>query len=267
MKKLSRVLQVIGIVAIVLVVVYSGIAALLYSSSGRFPQKRTLYPPVRIKNLIWPTVGFPELVTPGASLEVEFDPSATRSGSTGRAEAPSGWQAVLKPASAALSGLEYGLKPVRVWQGVSSHWPGGTSRGGPYRVWHAEFEVPLEAVPELYDLTVEADTGGGHVSDRQPHAVSISDAINDNFRFATLADIHVHRRNISGVFQPQTNKGISPEGRPVFFEEAIKQVNLIRPDFVILLGDLVYAQHALGEYQVEFENFYDTVSEFEVPET
>jgi hypothetical protein len=51
----------------------------------------------------------------------------------------------------------------------------------------------------------------------------------------------------------------------VFFENAIKQVNLIRPDFVILLGDFVYAQHARGEYQVEFENFYHALSEFEVP--
>jgi len=265
MKKLSRVFQVVAIVAIVLVVIYSGIAVLLYSSSGSFPQKKTPYPPVRIKNLIWPTVGFPELATPGASLEVEFDPGASRSDRGSSAGEPTGWRAVLTGARAALRGLEYGLKPVRVWQGVSSRWPGGTSRGGPYRVWHAEFKIPTDAVPELYDLTVEADTGGMHVSDKQPHAVSISEAISNNFRFATLADIHVHKRNMSGVLQPQTNKGISPEGRPVFFENAIKQVNLIRPDFVILLGDFVYAQHAPGEYQVEFENFYDTLSDFEVP--
>jgi 3',5'-cyclic AMP phosphodiesterase CpdA len=265
MKTLSRVLKVVGILVISLVVIYSGIAVALYSSSGRFPQKRTPYPPVRIKNLIWPSVGFPELVTPGASLEVEFDPDASQRGSTGGAAAPSDWRAVLKPARASLSGLRYGLRPARVWQAVSSHWPQGTSRGGPYRVWHAEFKVPAEAVPELYDLTVEVDSGNGLLSDRQPHAVSISEKIDDDFRFATLADIHVHRRNISGFFQPQTNKGISLEGRPVFFEDAIKQVNLIRPDFVILLGDLVRAQHERGDFQPEFENFYETLLEFEVP--
>jgi predicted MPP superfamily phosphohydrolase len=265
MKRFYTVLKVAGIAAIVLVVIYGGIAVLLYSSSGRFPQKRTPYPPVRIKNLIWPTVGFPELVTRGASMEVEFDPVAGGSGGAGPAAEPSGWKAVLKPARAALNGLQYGLKPERVWQGVSSHWPRGTSRGEPNRVWHAEFKIPEDAAPELYDLTVEAAAGGKRLSDRQPHAVSITTAVDDDFRFATLADIHVHRRNISGFFQPQTNKGISPEGRPVFFENAIKQVNLIRPDFVILLGDFVRAQHARGDYQPEFENFYEALSEFEVP--
>jgi predicted phosphodiesterase len=265
MKILLRALKVIGIAAIVLVVVYSGIAVLLYSSSGRIPQKRTPYPPVRIKNLIWPTVGFPELVTPGSSLEVEFDPNAAGPGNVGGEKPPSGWRAVLKPVRYALSGLRYGLQPVRVWQDASSHWPGGTSRGGPHRVWHAEFKVPADAVRELYDLTVEADTGSGRLSDSQPHAVSISETEDDDFRFATLSDIHVHRRNISGAFRPQTNKGISLEGRPVFFEEAIRQVNLIHPDFVILLGDFVRAQQSRGDYQVEFENFYNALSEFEVP--
>jgi 3',5'-cyclic AMP phosphodiesterase CpdA len=265
MSKLTRALKVIGVIAIVLIVIYSGIAVWLYSSAGKIRLKPTAYPPAHIKNLIWPTIGYPSLVTPGARLEVEFDLNEVGPAGGDSTETPSGWQAVLKPARAALAGLSYRLLPTRTWRDVSSRWPRGTARGGPYRVWHAQFLLSADAVPELYDLTVEADAGGKHLSDSQPHAVSVSESIGNDFRFVTLADIHVHQRNISGVFQKQTNKGISSEGRPVFFENAIAQVNLIRPDFVVMLGDFVYAQHAAGEYQPESEEFYRALSGFEVP--
>jgi 3',5'-cyclic AMP phosphodiesterase CpdA len=265
MSRLTRALKVIGIIAIVLIVIYSGIAVWLYSSVGKVHPNPAAYPPAHVKNLIWPTIGYPSLVTPGASLEVEFDLNESGPAAAESKETPSGWRAVLKPARAALAGLSYQLQPARAWRDVSSRWPRGTARGWPYRVWHAQFVLPADAVAELYDLTVEADAGGKHLSDSQPHAVSVSESIGNDFRFVTLADIHVHQRNISGVFQKQTNKGISPGGRPVFFENAIAQVNLIRPDFVIVLGDCVYAQHAAGEYQPEFEKFYQALSGFEVP--
>ena len=263
-KRLVRALQITGIIVIVLIVFYSGIAMVLYSSSGRFPLKRTPYPPVRINNLIWPTIGYPALLAPGSPLEVEFDfnkpPRVSR-----QPRDPARWQVVLKPAREALKGLRYNLKAVKKWKGPSARWPAGTSRGAPGEVWHAEFRVPTDAVPELYDLTVKAEAGGSPYSDEQPHSVSVTDRAGDDFSFVTLSDIHVHRRNISSAYEKQTNKGITPEGRPVFFEKAIDQVNLIRPDFVIMLGDYVRAQHAPGDYQIEFENFYNALSRFEVP--
>jgi 3',5'-cyclic AMP phosphodiesterase CpdA len=264
-KTLVRALQVIGIIAIALVVIYSGIGIAVYSSTGRFPVKRTMYPPVRIQNLAWPTIGYPALVTGGSSLEVEFDFNQVGRGGGAQPEGPTGWQAVLRPSRSALRELSYDLKPLKSWMEISGRWPVGTSRGAPYRVWHAEFQLPADASPELYDLTVEASVGEKRFSDTQPHSVSVAEKLTGDFRFMTLSDIHVHRRNISGFFSEQTDKGITPEGRPVFFERAIEQVNLIRPDFVILLGDFVRAQRSPGDYQIEFENFYHALSLFEVP--
>lgn len=263
-KNLVRVLQVVGVVIIVLIVTYSSIAVWLYSSSGRFPLKSTPLPPVRIRDLVWPTIGYPALATPGSVLEAEFDfnPGVAAGAPV---ERPSGWSAELTPSRAELRSLTYRLKLTRAWKDISSKWPRGSDRGTPYKVWHAQFQIPGDAVPELYDLSVGAEAAGKKFKDSQRHAVSLSLRITDSFRFVTLADIHVHERNISGVFQNQTNKGITPEGRPVFFENAIDQVNLIRPDFVVLLGDFVYAQHASGEYQIEFENFFNALKRFDVP--
>ena len=264
-KNLIRALQILGLIVIILTVTYSGFSVIIYGSSGRFPVKRTQFPPVRVRNLIWPTIGYPALVAPGSSLEAEFDFNEIGPGARAQEDRPSAWNAVLNPSRQALKGLSYKLKAVRAWKAVSSRWPGGTSRGGPYQVWHAEFKIPAGAVPELYDLTVEAQAPGRKLSDSQKHAVSISEKISDDLRFITLADIHVHRRNITGIAQKQTNKGISPEGKPIFFENAIDQVNLIKPDFVVLLGDFVRAQHAPGDYQVEFANFFNALSRFQVP--
>jgi predicted MPP superfamily phosphohydrolase len=264
-KHLKRALQAAGIIVIILIILYAGIAVVLYSSSGAFPMKDTGVPPVRIKNLVWPTIGYPAMLAPGATLSVEFD--FNRPGDIGDAQPDKSikWNAVLKPARTALKGMAYRLKASRIYREISDRWPAGTSRGPPNEVWHAEFRLPSDAVPELYDLTVKAEADGRTYTDRQPHSVAVTEVTKGDFRFVTLSDIHVHRRNISAAFQPQSNKGITLEGRPVFFERAIDQVNLIRPDFVIMLGDYVRAQHAPGDYQIEFENFYETLSRFEVP--
>ncbi len=264
-KHLKRALQVTGIFVIFLIVLYAAIAVVLYSSSGQFPMKNTGIPPIRISNLIWPTIGYPAMLAPGATLEVEFD--FNKPGRIGRLQPrdPVKWQAVLKPARTALKGLSYRIKASRVFKELSGRWPSGTSRGPPNEVWHAEFRLPPDAVPELYDLTVSAEANGKTYRDSQPHSVAVTVVEEGDLRFVTMSDIHVHRRDISAPFQPQSDKGITLEGRPVFFERAIDQVNLVRPDFVILLGDYVRAQHSPGDFQIEFENFYETLSRFEVP--
>jgi predicted MPP superfamily phosphohydrolase len=262
-KFLSRALKVAGVAFIILVLAYSAVAVVLYSSMGRFPLKDTPPPPRRINNLVWPTVGFPAVTRPGYSVVVEFDPGNGVQ-DAGR-ENPAGWKASMKASRAGLSSLTYRLKALKAWLAFSERWPRGTRHGSPRKVWRVEFQVPPETVPELYDLTVEAVKGEGWTPDTQPHSVSVTDKANNDFRFVTLADIHVHRRDISWLFQEQTDKGISRDGTPVYFEEAIEQVNLIRPDFVILLGDFVRAQHSPGDYQLEFEEFFKTMLRFEVP--
>lgn len=256
-------LKIVGVAFVILILAYSAVAVVLYSSVGRFPLKDMPPPPRRINNLVWPTVGFPAITRPGSSVVVEFDPG--KGGRDVGGENPTGWKASMRASRAGLRSLSYRLKARKAWRAFSERWPVGTRYGSPRKVWRVEFQVPPEAVPELYDLEVEAAASDGWTSDTQPHAVSVADKVNNDFRFVTLADIHVHGRDISWLFQEQTDKGISRDGTPVYFEKAIDQVNLIRPDFVVLLGDFVRAQHAPGDYQVEFEEFFQTMLRFEVP--
>ena len=265
MKRRTRTLTiVVSVILLIPLLVYLGLCVVLYSSVGGLPVDETTYPSPQIQELIWPTLGYPALVTPGDSLEVEIDPG----GEQGFEPDPldlSGWRALIKPVRKALSGLVYSMKATKTWKAVSDRWPRGTSRGSPNQVWHVEFEVPEDVVPELYDISIEVHTASGVFSDGEPHAVSVMEEIDDSFTFISLSDIHVHERDISTIFQKQTNEGISPDGEPIFFNRAIEQVNLIRPDFVVMLGDYVRAQRRTGQYQVEFEHFYREALNLEVP--
>jgi 3',5'-cyclic AMP phosphodiesterase CpdA len=259
-KKYRLALYIVVIFLLVLLLAYAGLSAVVYTSVGRFPTKGAKYPTPQIRSLIWPTIGYPALVAPGGLIDAEVDLTGGA-----QAERTSGWQAIIRPARKALSNLVYRLSPRRAWRSASSRWPRGTRFGSSRGIWHVELEIPAEAVPELYDLTIEADTSIGHISDGQRHAVSVIDGPKKDLTFISLADIHVHERGLSGFAQKQTDKGISPDGRPIFFEKAIEQVNLIRPDFVVVLGDNVRGQKNPGEYQKEFEWFFKELARFEVP--
>jgi len=253
---MNKWLRALGIVVLVIIIIYGVIAINLYSSVGRFPTGATRPAPA-IKTLIWPTIGYPELVAPGSAMNAElYLPGATAGGSL---------TATLKPVRPELSGLAYALNADASTTGTSERWPRGTRFGG-RTVLRVRFTVPAQAVPELYDLSVTRTVGGRQVSDMQPHAVSIAQPGQGKaFTFVSLSDIHVHQRNISRFMTPQSNKGITPDGTPVFFERAIDQVNLLRPDFAVMLGDYVRAQSYAGEYKPEFANFYKSLARFRVP--
>lgn len=263
MKRVTRAILLILLAGLVL---FTAAAVDAYSAVGRIPTTGAKYPTARIRQLVWPTIGYPALTTPGASMVVEVD-----DGSASGAAYVRGWRGIMTPARDELKGLAYQLIAVRSWSAASVRWPEGTAHGGTHLVWHVQFRVPPGAVPELYDLRVEWVGEGGRRRDSQAHAVSVlppevaGPGLPRSFRFLTLADIHVHKRGISGFMQPQTDKGISEDGTPVYLERAIEQVNLIRPDFVVILGDCVRAQHKPGEYQVEFEKFFGELRRFQVP--
>lgn len=224
----------------------------LHSPFFRYPTDGE-YPPARINELIWPTIGYPAMVTPGEELAVELDLGA------GEGEV-TGWRARISPSREELESLTFELEPLGARQGESGRWP---YREG--RVWHASFRVPPGVPPELYDLSVEADAGGGRISDAQPHAVAVVEEKGGGFTFVTLSDVHVHERGNSSPFKRQTDKGISPNGEPLFFAQAIEQVNLIRPDLVLVLGDFVRGQRRPGELRSECERFYEALLLLEVP--
>ena len=250
--------QIIAGIVMAVIVVYGVFGMIVYSSVGRFPSGHPT-PPPHIRSLIWPTIGYPELANAGAPVEAEVSLPGSTIGSLGT------FTATLTPARTELAGLTYTMPASAYSLGTSLHWPTGTMHGSA-RVWRVEFRLPPGAVSELYDLTVNAEVAGRAFADTQRHALSIvAPGRGEDFSFVSLADVHVHEQNMSGFMYTQTNKGIAPDGRPLFFERAIDQVNLLRPDFVVILGDCVLAQHAPGEYLPEFKWFYSELARFQVP--
>ena len=78
---MNKWLRALGIVVLVIIIIYGVIAINLYSSVGRFPTGATRPAPA-IKTLIWPTIGYPELVAPGSAMNAElYLPGATAGGS------------------------------------------------------------------------------------------------------------------------------------------------------------------------------------------
>lgn len=76
-RKLRRAAYILGIVVLILLVAYGALAWCAYSSSGSFSTAGAEYPAPRIGELIWPTVGYPAMVTSGGLLEIEVGKCVT----------------------------------------------------------------------------------------------------------------------------------------------------------------------------------------------
>lgn len=257
---LRRSAILVVVIALMALALPGGFLAFLHSPLFRYPTDGEL-PPARINELIWPTIGCPALVTPGGALQIEMD---LGEGEGGGAPGVEGCKAVLSPAREELSGISYELTPLEACLAPSRRWPYRVADGDKSEVWSLSFRVPEDAFPELYDLRVEVGGGGGVLRDEQPHAVAIMEE-DDDFTFLTLSDVHVHEQDNSSLFSRQTDRGISDDGDPLFFRQAIEQVNLIRPDFVLMLGDFIRGQRRPGELAKEYERFYQALLELEVP--
>ncbi len=260
-RALRKAVKILIVLVLVCFALTGALLSFLHSPFFRYPSGGE-YPPPRINELVWPTVGYPAMVMHGEVLEVEVDLWA---GEVSRSVEVSGWRAYLTPSRDELAGLVYELEPEGAHLGACERWPYRSMEGRSEEVWHVAFRLPFEVAPELYDLKVEADAGGESICDSQPHAVAVTQDTDDDYTFITLSDIHVHELANSSLFSTQTDKGISQDGEPVFFTEAIRQVNLIRPDFVLMLGDFVRGQRRPGELLSECERFYAALLDLEVP--
>jgi 3',5'-cyclic AMP phosphodiesterase CpdA len=257
----GKTLKSLLVVFVVFVGIIGVVLGFLHSPFFKYPTDGE-YPPPRINELIWPTIGYPAMVVPGGVLEVEVDLWV---GEESTASEASAWKAEIRPARDELAGLSYALEFAGAEIGASRRWPYRSMEGRSEDVWHVSFRVPAEAPPELYDLRIEAEKNGEYFSDGQPHAVALVEEDDNDFTFVTLSDIHVHERDNSSLLSKQTNQGISEDGEPVFFENAIDQVNLIKPDFVVMLGDYIRGQRRPGELESEYEKFYQALLELKVP--
>jgi len=178
-----------------------------------------------------PLINIPAIVIPGETFNIECvaPPSTT------------GWAAWLFK-----DNLNYSI-PITASQYAAS----------PPR-WILTATVPDVNVFELYDLRVTASEG---INDRTRHSVQVLPTRKTNYYFAQVTDVHMPTH----IFSP--NAGYDTDStETVDFREVIKDINIIRPEFVLLTGDLVN-EGELEDYQNvrAYTKAKRVLGEFEVP--
>ncbi|MEJ5186958.1 MAG: metallophosphoesterase [Candidatus Geothermincolales bacterium] len=223
----------------------------------------------KIREIVYPTFGFPQIVPAGEVFTLELDLTP------GRAEGQPDEIKDLR-VSIASSGSPHpfrtDLAVVDVGKGESLHWPPGAGREEE-EVFLVKLEVPGNVPPDLYDLQVEAVSGGGRVSDRQLHSLSVTAGDKSEYTFVHLTDLHVYDLRV-----PQGNMEGRELGEARYLREAIRQVNLLRPDFVVITGDLIHGQmylpddwppdarrRGVSQYDYEYMWAYRELANLDVP--
>lgn len=135
---------------------------------------------------------------------------------------------------------------------LSSTWQSNPNR------WELQVNIPQVAVFELYDLEVNANGG---IHDVSRNAVQIIPSRKSNYYFIHLTDLHMPTR----IYYPDA--GYDADSLSVVdFRAVMDDINLLRPEFVLITGDLIND----GE-QEGFNNQYwygwvqRILSEMEVP--
>ena len=244
----------------------------------------------RITKLIYPTLGNPAIKERGESFTIEYDP---REG-VGTQSIPeiTAFKVTVSstndkyPYTAEIPVTSFEVKVSEVW-----YW----LKNANYEVYHVTVNVPYTLPEDLYDLTVEAKTGGSWVTDSQPHALQSVDEYKDRFSFFHLTDIHVFGPECDGAWpffsHPQHERGFRHEDyRPgddgygaKYYHKAIQQINRIKPDFLVYTGDYMFGQewitenynnigyagtiwnHEMTEYEFEMDWFYQETLALDVP--
>ncbi len=124
--------------------------------------------------------------------------------------------------------------------------------------WILTATVPDVNVFELYDLRVTASCG---INDRTRHSVQVLPTRKTNYYFAQVTDVHMPTH----IFSPNTGYD-TDSTETVDFREVIKDINVIRPEFVLITGDLVN-EGELEDYQNlrVYTKAKRVLGEFEVP--
>lgn len=213
----------------------------------------------RVKNVIFPTLGFPAIVKCGEQFTLEFDPRNQD------------WskplpQYVEFQVSGVTTNDRYPLTetfPVEHFTiGYSQTWPEYSQYREPRaRIYLVTVTVPEDAPVHLYDITARARlSDGSWATDSQPHALQAVNDYKDDFNVAQLTDIHVwgpeahypgsttHERNYRHSDYSETDGyGAS------YYHKTIGQVNREKPDFAVFTGDFDFSQKWL--YQENYADF------------
>ena len=197
----------------------------------------------RIKQVIYPTLGYPAIIKCGEHLTLEFDPRNQD------------WSKALPQitefqVSVTTTNSDYPVTrvfPVKDFTvGFSTHWPEYSQYVQPRaRVYLVTVDVPKTVPLHLYDLTVAGkQADGSWLTDSQPHAVQTVVEYKDDYTFAHMTDIHVwgleaaymgsntHERD----WRQQEYSETGGYGA-TFYHKSIQQMNRAKPDFLVYTGD------------------------------
>jgi hypothetical protein len=197
----------------------------------------------RIKQVIYPSLGFPAIIKRGERLTLEFDP---RNQEWSKALPQiTGFQVSVTTTNSAYPVTR--VLPVKYFTiGFSAHWPEYSKDLQPRaRVYLVTVDVPETVPVHLYDLTVIGTLkDGSTLVDSQPHALQVVDEFKTEYTFAQLTDIHVwgpeaayisantHERNWRHEEYTETD-GYGA----TYYHKAIQQMNRAKPDFLVYTGD------------------------------
>lgn len=214
----------------------------------------------KVNEIIYPLFATPAIKQKGQMLTVKVDSKGADAGA---------WNVKLKQTNHSSLTKEYDL-PVQKADTGNSYWNNSST------IYDVTVQIP-EGVPEkLYDLEVSFTGNGKRITDEQPHSVKVVDQFKKDFTFLHLTDTHVGSpRNLG---DPDNPTGVDPaiageagmwdpdeKKRWLYLQKAIKEVNLAKPDFVVVTGDLMYGQMNPQEYIYEYEETYRVLQKLNVP--
>ena len=212
-----------------------------------------------IKQIIYPTLGYPAIIKGGEELTIEFDPRNQD------------WSAALPQMSEfqvsatttnSLHPVTRTLPVEHFAVGYSARWPEYSPAAQPRaKLYLVTVDVP-ETLPEhLYDLTVRGkQRDGSWLTDSQPHSLQAVDEYKSDFKYAQMTDIHVwgpeasypgsytHERNYRHEAYSETD-GYGA----AYYHKTIQQMNRAKPDFIVYTGDYDFSQKWL--YKQNYADF------------
>lgn len=187
--------------------------------------------------IICPQLALPAFVKPGGILSIEL---AVRDDAVDTSADALEFKAELVPKR-----CSSGASPISL--------DGHEATGGPFGQFRIETTIPEGTSIGLYDLVVSAWFGNTQLFvDRQPNAVSVTTVDPDNSVFAIVSDIHLNN--------PKSSGGNPDAPRNTLLLKAITELNAIKPDFVVLLGDLMESN--ADTYHQDFDDMWNILDQY-----
>ncbi|MDY6796842.1 MAG: metallophosphoesterase [Actinomycetota bacterium] len=224
----------------------------------------------KIQEIIYPTMGYPQIVQAGEEFTLEYDftqddPEVSQPSSA------ENWKVSIR-SSNDYAPYTADLEVTGTEQGASLRWPEDSGRDV-YDVYLVSVAVPGDIHPDLYDLEVSVKADGDEVTDSQPNALAVVEEIKDEYAVLQFTDIHVY--DVESMTSCMHDRELHDA---VYLRKAIEQINIIDPDIVVFSGDLIFGQRYMPddwppgderggstEYEYEYLWAYEAMTELDIP--